>query len=75
VMMFAFRAGSPWKRISFENAVSFVPLTVESMEVKTDSVYGVRPGIGDQCWLVPDCSPEDRPPKSTLYGRSAFIFK
>lgn len=73
VMMFALRAGSPWKRISLGNAISFVPLTVESIEVKIDSVYGVRPVIEDQCWLVPDCSPEDRPPKSTLYGRSAFI--
>jgi hypothetical protein len=75
VAMFGLRAGSPLKRVTLGNAFSFVPLSVPSIKVKKDSVYGVRPLKGDQCGLVPGCSPHDRPPKSTLYGRSAFIIE
>jgi len=72
VMIFVCRIGEPWKRVSFENALTFNALTVPKKEVKKDPVYGVRPKKGDQCWTVPECAPYGRPPKSSWHGRTTF---
>lgn len=72
VMIFACRIGVPWERISLKNALTFTALRVENPEVVKDATWGVRPKKGQQCWIVPECAPFDRNPKSTLYGQDAF---
>ena len=72
VAVFVCRLGSPWKRITSDNALTFNTLKVGEPQVKADSVFGVRPLKGDQCWLVPECSPVKRPEKSSWHGRSVF---
>jgi hypothetical protein len=57
----------------FHRALAFERLTVITPETIPDSNFGVRPVAGDQCWLVSNCSPYDRPPVSRLYGYKAFL--
>lgn len=72
VIIFVCRIGVPWNRISLENALTFYTLTVPKPEIKNDPVYGVRPKKGNQCWVIPECAPSDRPPKSSWHGSGAF---
>ncbi len=73
VVIFICRFGVPWKILSLDNALTINRLTVGKPKVKSDSVYGFRPIKGDQCWLIPECSPEwDRPPKSSWLGKNIF---
>lgn len=73
VMIFVFRIGVPWKRVSFlGNALTFNALMVPKQKVKQDLNYGFRPKEGDQCWIIPECAPADRPPKSIWHDHSAF---
>ena len=72
VVVFVCRLDNPWKRITSDNALTFNTLKVGEPQVKADSVFGVRPLKGDQCWLVPECSPVKRPKKSSWHGISVF---
>ncbi len=73
VVIFICRIGAPWEKISFDNILTINVLTVPEPKVIEDSVYGVRPIKGYyQCWLIPECTPYDRPPKLSWRGKSAF---
>ena len=75
VIIFICQIGIPWKRLSFSNALTFNTLTVPTIEVYEDSVYGVRPVKRNQCWLVPECTPYNHPAKSLWHGKSIFYSK
>jgi hypothetical protein len=73
VIVFSCRIGAPWKLISADTLFTFVMPDVGTPAVVKDYVYGMRPAKGDQCWLVPECSPAwDRPPRSSCFGYSVF---
>ena len=74
-ILFACRIGAPWEKITYANMFKFKALTVHTPEVVEDSNYGVRPKKKNQCWVIPQCSPYDRPSKSSWHGRSAFFQK
>jgi hypothetical protein len=49
---------------------SIQPIPVKKVAVIKDPLYGVRPVEGDQCWVAPECSPYDRPPKLNWHKKS-----
>ncbi len=69
------RIGEPWKKLSFSNALMFSSPVVRTPEVKKEQNFGVRPVKGDQCWVVPECAPYDRPVQSSWYGKKVFYSK
>lgn len=72
VLMIAFQVGEPIGKISRENILTMRRMTVANPKVVPDPVYGVRPVDTDQCALVPECAPYDRPPRSIVWGRTVF---
>ncbi len=72
ILFFSFHIGAPWKKLSKKNMLSLKPITVPAPKVQADVTYGVRVAGGDQCWLIPKCSPYDRPPLSSWHGLKAF---
>lgn len=59
-------------RIEFEELTVFNHLKVPNIAVVTDPKFGVRPLSGDQCWLIKECSPYDRPNLNS-FGRFSMF--
>ena len=62
----------PFQRLSTSDLLDFDMLSVPRVATKKDVVYGVRPVKGDQCRLVAECSPHDRPDREELNGYAIF---
>ena len=59
--------------IEFGELTMFDHLTVPKIEVMTDPNFGVRPLSGDQCWLIKECSPYDRP-NLNRFGKFSIFY-
>lgn len=63
-----------WSSKAFKNAKfkTFNTVTVTTPEFVDDTIYGRRPVLSDQCWLVPDCSPYFRQAPKKYKGYIMF---
>lgn len=63
-----------WNRLtsSRDSLLSLDGLKVITPEVTEDTLFGNRPVLGNQCWLVPDCSPQHRNEPENYKGYMLF---
>lgn len=68
-----FSINTPWEIMIFNDLTTFDKLSVPVAKVKKDTIFGLRPIKGDQCWVVPECSPYNHPNIQTMYGLRMFL--